>query len=333
MADRPRRVAQLAAAVFVAAACATAVWALRGEWARIGDAVGAMSWWRIGGALALAVAGLLATAEVWRSCLAALGSPVTGPAARRIFFPAQVGKYLPGAIWPFLAQVRLAASAGVPASRALVSGAMFLAVHAVTSVVAAATLLITQPGLADRYWWLGLAAPAALVLLHPRAIRFAARTASRSGRDVPELRWAHLGAPVGWMALAWVLYGGSVWLLASSFDGSAGRIAAVGAGVFALGWLVGLVVVFAPAGLGAREAAVALVLTPLIGLAEAASVALVLRACHTAGDLCLAIRYGLFTIQRMKPPPGVVGSGYDAHASYPDGTDPAGTDPEREHRR
>src|SRR5262245_64481590 len=78
------------------------------------DALGKIAWWRPVLAFAGIVLGLLATAEVWKHCLAALGSPVSSAAAREIFFPAQVGKYLPGSVWPFLAQMKFARERGVP---------------------------------------------------------------------------------------------------------------------------------------------------------------------------------------------------------------------------
>ncbi|MGX7823687.1 lysylphosphatidylglycerol synthase transmembrane domain-containing protein [Actinokineospora sp. 24-640] len=313
-----RRWADVAAIAFVVLACAVAAWALHGEWARVGDALGRMPWWRPVAALALAVLGLLVTAEVWRACLAGLGSTVSPARARRIFFPAQVGKYLPGAVWPFLAQARLARDAGVPAGRALLSGATFLAVHMVTSVLVAATLVVSQPTLAGRFGWLVLAAPAALALLHPRVVRFIAGKVDRSGAGVPPLRWSHVLRPAAWMSVAWVCYGASAWLLAAAFDGPGAQLGLVSAGGFALGWLVGVAVVFAPAGIGAREAVIALVLTPLIGLGAATAVGLLLRVCHTVADIGLAVRFGLIRTSRRDSPRAVQPSGYDAHASYSD---------------
>ena len=46
--------------------------------------------------------GLGATGLAWRAILAGLGSPLPVSAVPPVFFVAQVGKYLPGAIWPYL---------------------------------------------------------------------------------------------------------------------------------------------------------------------------------------------------------------------------------------
>ena len=64
-------------------------------------------------------------------------------------------------------------------------------------------------------------------------------------------------------------------------------VAAFG-GAFALAYAVGVVVVVAPAGVGAREALFVLLLTPLLGVAEATALALLARVVHTAADGIMA---------------------------------------------
>ncbi|MFC4854820.1 lysylphosphatidylglycerol synthase domain-containing protein [Actinophytocola glycyrrhizae] len=291
---KPSRRADLLAIVFVVVAVGIAVWALRDDFPSMLDAVGEIAWWRPVVAMAGIVLGLLATAEVWKHCLGALGSPVTSRAAREIFFPAQVGKYLPGSVWPFLAQMRFARERGVPGGMALLAGSVFLVVHTVTSVLVGALLLVSQPALVNRFGWAGLCVPLALVVLHPKVINFLARKlAKRSGSEPPVLRWSGLVKPLLWMLPAWAGYGGAGYVLADPFTDSVLTLALVCTGAFALGWLVGLLVFLAPAGVGAREAVLILTLTPLLGAPAAATVALMLRVGHTLADLLLALRYGL----------------------------------------
>lgn len=277
---------------FVVAAVAVAGYAMRDQLPDVIAGLARLSWWAIAGAFALVVAGLLATAEVWRHSLAALGHPVSPTAARQIFFPAQVGKYLPGAVWPFLAQMRLARRHGVPARAALLAGAVFLAVHTVTSVLAAGWLLVAEPAL-GAYRWLGLAClPLALAALHPQVVNWLARKASK-GMAPPDLRWPQLVRPMLWMVPAWLFYGAACALLALPFAGAGPRLAVVCTAAFALGWLVGLVVFIAPAGAGAREAVLIVVLAPALGVAAATTVSLMARVCHTVADVLLALGYGL----------------------------------------
>ncbi|HWM05927.1 MAG TPA: lysylphosphatidylglycerol synthase domain-containing protein [Actinophytocola sp.] len=298
---RPSRRADLLAVLFVVIAVGVAGWALRDQLPNVVDAIGRIAWWRMLLALACVVVGLLATAEVWRYCLAALGSRVTSTAARQIFFPAQVGKYLPGSIWPFLAQMRFAREHGVPGGMALLAGSVFLVVHAVTSVLVGALLLISQPDLVSRFGWAGVCIPLALILLHPKVINLLARKlAGRSGAAPPVLRWPDLIRPLAWMFPAWLAYGAAGYLLADPFTDSMLQLALVCTGSFALGWIVGLVVFIAPAGVGAREAVLIIALTPLLGVAAATTVSLILRVAHTLADMLLALRHGLVRARRNR---------------------------------
>ena len=63
---------------------------------------------------------------------------------------------------------------------------------------------------------------------------------------------------------------------------------AIAAGGFAAAYVVGVAVVVAPAGVGAREVTLVALLSPAVGLATATAVALVTRVLHTAADLTLA---------------------------------------------
>jgi uncharacterized membrane protein YbhN (UPF0104 family) len=70
-------------------------------------------------------------------------------------------------------------------------------------------------------------------------------------------------------------------------------------GAFALAWVAGLLVLIAPAGLGAREVVLVLVFAPMVGAAAATSVALLLRVCHVLVDVVLAL--GFAAGRRFRP--------------------------------
>ncbi len=63
-------------------------------------------------------------------------------------------------------------------------------------------------------------------------------------------------------------------------------------GAFALAWVLGFVVVAAPAGLGARELALGVAAAPVVGVTGAAALAVLLRVVHTLGDVGLALAAG-----------------------------------------
>ncbi|GAA3996788.1 lysylphosphatidylglycerol synthase domain-containing protein [Allokutzneria multivorans] len=248
-----------------------------------------IGWVRAVVAAALAGLGLLATSRMWAAGLTAFGHRLSTVDTCGVFFPAQVGKYLPGLVWPYVAQVRFAARHGVPAAVTLGVGARFLAVHLVSGVLVGAALL---PGRTDLS--LLIAVPA-LALLHPGVLTaLVKRIPAKLG--APErlpMTWSSAGAALAWMVPAWTAYGLSAFVLVTPLapaDDMLG-VAVTCTGAFAIAWVVGLVVVIAPAGLGAREAVLIAALAPLVGGAEAASVALLLRLCHTVADIALAVGF------------------------------------------
>lgn len=245
--------------------------------------------------------GLLATAQLWRANLRALGHPLRTRHTHRVFFPAQVGKYLPGAVWPYLAQLRLIRQHGVPAGATLTASAMFLAVHVSTGIAVGIALLAGVGAVAEQVWWSLLLLPPALALLHPRVITWivgklpgrAQQTEPPEQAEPVRLRWSDLARPVGWMLLGWTGYGAAAFTVLAPFTGDLATLAVTGTGAFAVAWAVGLVTIIAPAGVGAREATFALLVAPLVGAVPAVAAALLLRLCHLVADVALAAWFGL----------------------------------------
>src|SRR5216684_8658632 len=89
-------------------------------------------------AFALSIAGLVCNLMVWREMLADLGSPLSIPEAWRIYFIGGLSKYVPGVIWPMLAQAELGADRGVPRSRSALSVILNYAVMTCSGAVVAA---------------------------------------------------------------------------------------------------------------------------------------------------------------------------------------------------
>lgn len=286
--------------VFVLGAVSLAGWALWDRFDDMARAAATIGWWRLVLSVFLVALGLIITTQCWRASLAALGCEVSGVGARQIFFPAQIGKYIPGSVWSFFAQIRLARKHGVPAGAALLAGTVFMAVHAVTATITAAMLPLAVPASTDQLLWIGLAVVPVLALLHPRVLRFAMRRIPRKEGtpDPPELAWTGMIAPIGWMFPAWMAYGAGAYVLASPFTTHQLRLAVICVAAFALAWIVGVLVVITPAGVGARETVLVLALSPLIGVGAATSVALLLRVSHTIADIVLALRYGMLRERR-----------------------------------
>lgn len=287
--------------VFVLIALAFCTYGLVSQWTEIGDALRRLSWWAIGGALIAGLAGLGAWLLAWRSLLAGFGSPLPLPAAIRVMFLAQLGKYVPGSVWALVGQVELAREQHVPRRRGASATVLAMATTIAAGCAAAAvTLPLTSADATRRYWWLLLLAPVLLACLHPRVVTaLLNRALTLVGREPLEqaIGIGAMARAVGWTVLGWALFGTHAWLLARSL-GDAGFFLSTGA--YALAFTVGFLFIIAPGGLGAREAALVVALAPVLPDGGPLVVALASRVVLTVADLLWA---GLaFALGRGRPP-------------------------------
>ena len=274
--------------------CACAGVALYANWSQARDAAAALPLWVLPAAVVAGTAGLTAQMLAWRALLAGLGSPLPRRVAARVMFVGQLGKYLPGSVWAFVAQVELARDWDVPRSRGAAATLLAVGVTvAVSLAVAAVALPLSSAEAARRWWWALALAPLLLAALHPRVVGWGIRTAARPFarfREVAEAGPLDIGgramaAAVGWTLAAWVPLGLHVWLLTWAVGGDALRSLGPAAGAYALAWTLGLLVVFAPAGLGVREAVLVVALSPVVDAGAALVVAVLSRLVMTVADV------------------------------------------------
>jgi hypothetical protein len=271
------------------------------RWDEVSRALETIGWGPALAALALTTLGVLATGECWRQWLASLGGHVAPLTAHRLFYVTQAGKYVPGSLWPVLAQAMLARRYGVTRSAIVAASTLFLLLHTVTGVLVG---VVGVGATAAEWAWLvvPVATGGVLVLLPPvlgRLLHALARWRPALATTRPT--WAATGRASALMLLAWGCYGTATWLLVRPLDDSpAGFPLAVGG--YALAWVVGFLAVAAPAGVGAREAVLVAVLGPLVGVSGALSVALVSRVALTVADLGLAGLSAGVLRQQYAPP-------------------------------
>jgi uncharacterized membrane protein YbhN (UPF0104 family) len=225
-------------------------------------------------ALALAVSALAMAAygAVWSLTLRALGSePPRGLLV--CFFAGQLGKYLPGGAWQYVGRAALARRLGVPFQSAAVS----LLGEAVCSLIAAAlvaSFLLTDDG--------GLAYSLVVLAAGGTTLFWASRLALVR-RFVADRR--SLGAAAGSYLAVFVAFGLAFWLTADALYDVAASDLPWYIGAYAAAWAAGFVVVFAPGGLGVREAVLVALLRGRLGESEAIVLAAASRIAFTLVDL------------------------------------------------
>lgn len=258
----------------------------------IADTYAAMGWQTVLGAGLLGLAGTLAIGLVWLTLMLGMDR-ANLPAVDGLstFYVAQLGKYVPGAVWPILAQVASARRWGYRRATVVTANLQMMLLLAVTGVLLGVVLL---PWVAefDRPWlaWAVILVPLLVWLLLPGSAATLLRWLPLPDKwrlDVPVTRRASLAA-VWWSLVTWGLIGAQLWVLLHAAGGRGAGTVAAAVGGAGLAYAVGLVVVFAPAGAGAREAVLVAVCAPIVGTGAALAVALAARLLLTLADVLLA---------------------------------------------
>lgn len=249
------------------------------------------------GWLALSVLAILLSyafsVEAWRRILAGWNQHVPFLRATRIWLVANLGRYVPGKVWSVAGLIVLAQRAGVAPWAA---GASAVAIQAVAVGTAVALVAAATPGAASP---LGLAAAALVavatiaVLAWDRAVNLVARLIGGGTRlqplPVTAVAWSS-----GLGVLAWLAHGVAFWMLARGL-GLPGSLSIVkAAGVFPLGYIVGLLALFAPGGLGVREVVLIGLLAPGLGWGGAVSLSIASRIMLTVMEVVTPLGVLLF---------------------------------------
>jgi hypothetical protein len=139
---------------------------------------------------------------------------------------------------------------------------------------------------------LGVAAAAVLATVAVLSWQPLLDTLARTARPAFELRRLPLGtsALAGIATLvAWTAYGVAFWLLAQGLfnPNDLGLLRAVG--VFAAGYIVGLLALFAPGGVGMRELVLVALMSPVLGSRGAIGLAIASRLLLTVTEVSAAL--------------------------------------------
>ncbi len=239
-------------------------------------------------AFLLCLCGLFGSLMVWREILADLGSRLSIPEAARIMFIGQLGKYVPGSIWPVLAQSELGADCGIPRSRSAVSVLVSYAVMSTSGIVVAiVTLPFATAASIAQYFWILFLLPVAAVLLSPPVLNRLLRLVLRVSRQpVMEqtVSYRGLARTMAWALFGWSANGLMVYVFMRQLAGHPQGLLLVSVGAYSLSWSVGFLAVFAPAGAGVREAVMVAVLGTRTTIHTALTVALLCRALSVLAD-------------------------------------------------
>src|SRR5947208_4377995 len=233
----------------------------------------------------------------WMRILADWDIHISYPAALRAEMVSMLAKYVPGGVWTPAARVLAARRAGVT-DAALVT--VSILVEAGISAVAGVVVFVVSLA-----WVKGVDAPIAPLvvfavvvtgLLHPRVFcPLASRILRRLGHgSLPPLRTSTMAFLLLFYCGTWLIGGTALWLLLRSVGAHPGveSIVFLG-GVAAVGAIVAVLAVFAPSGLGPREASMYGLMLAIVPQGAALGATLLNRVAITVVEVLLFVLGGL----------------------------------------
>ena len=227
------------------------------DWPEVSDQIGdaQVPWLVVGGACA--IAGMTSIGWGWRHVMRALGSDP--PMLRTIawYYVGELGKYLPGGVWPVLGRGEIARRNEVPKARAYTSVALSLGMLYLAAMFVSAAFLpfALTSGSGFSPWMLTLLAlPVGVVLLHHEVLEWLIGIASKAtkrtiGIEVPH--WHTSLGLVGRYIPTWLFIGTATYAVARSITTDLSYPRMMFATV--LSWVVGFLAVPVPSGAGIRE--------------------------------------------------------------------------------
>jgi glycosyltransferase 2 family protein len=308
------------------------VYAVAKRWDDVRDYAGRLSLRAAGLSMAAVLGAIWCSFLCWKAVLADFGSHVPVSGGMRIFFIGQLGKYLPGKLWPILTQIRLGAEYRVPKRASGAAAGVFMLLVLGTGLVLAAVTMPFLGGQAfSRYWWTLVVLPVALVAMHPAILNRGLGTALRLAKREPmprPLTLRGIAVAAFWCLPMWALFGVHTWALALDLgSANAFDLYLQATGVFAASWSIGFVLGVLPAGAGPREAAFILLFGATLPTAQATVLALVSRLLITLGD----VAWGLLALIGVRKPPGPAPTEAAATEALP-AAPPAPDEPDRARR-
>lgn len=216
----------------------------------------------------------------------------------KIYFITTFTRRLPGAIWYMIGRVVMYERLGVPRTQTIIVGGIeagvLIASGLVVALLAWPTSLVGQalsPG------WFIAGAIGCVIVLNPQVLGAIIRKVSRQ----PDIQVSYPQL-LGWMlihSLTWACNGSILFALANSIHplqpSQLPAIIGIGAATGVMSFLLSIV----PFGLGIQEITITVLLTPIIGEADALIVALLARAVLTFNELLWAIIGGMWNIQEL----------------------------------
>ena len=259
------------------------------KWDEVSDAFSQVDAINLVLSLLLGLAAMTSIGWIWVTMIVARSHNVRHRNAMAWYFNGQLGKYVPGGIWPIVGRAELAVRNGIPRLDAYASTGLSL----VTTYAAAVVTIGIGAAATTGHRLIAVLIAISLVLafaafsqpsLRAAIIRVATRVSPSASSLTDPKRLARLTVV---HIPAWILMSLSTSVTATAF-GAKISIADM-LFITTTSWLAGFLVVGVPGGIGVREAVFTSLAGGIIGTPMAVSLALMSRVVFIAVDLTGAL--------------------------------------------
>ena len=263
--------------------------------------------WPAAGAVAAATVAFGLFGAAWYISFRAVGGSVPPRRGLRRWYQSLLARYAPGGVWHIAGRAYLLRGDQQSPPLVLVSGLLEIILSALAALFVAAIGLMIAPAPDWLRGLAGLGGLACLVAMHPVLFRLWIRLGALPIRfltdrfpkfdqsDTPyepvlESRLRQLGYGRTLLIFAPYVAGSAVAALSTILTAVAlgadlDAMIRIGWAAFGIAWFVGFIVVLVPGGIGAREAALTLILETFVGPAGAVATAAMSRVFLTGGEL------------------------------------------------
>jgi hypothetical protein len=235
---------------------------------------------------AILIIGLLLEVWVWKKNLQAVGAGISLKNSFKLYYQANLARYIPGKIWSILGFIKLGQSARISPVRtvsALITGLFASLISAF--LLGGVFFLLSGNGKAFLSPWITIPLLVlSLASLHPSVSAFFVLQFSRITRrplESPSYKFRHTLSLVALYASAWLVFSFSFVLLTSAFESLTAPELIYVWGVLPISYALGYLAFFTPGGWGVREGGIVLLLNPILPTYLAVTIAIISRLMFT----------------------------------------------------
>ncbi len=229
--------------------------------------------------------------SVWKLIIRSLGKEVSFSHSFKIAYLANLGRYIPGKIWQMFGMIYLAKKEGVTEEEAVTSFGLSQVFAIPSGLLSGFLFLGLYPGVLKEYSSLpffksGLMIVGIAILLLSLAVMFFPKPLEKLLNRILKIIKRNpvnlgmnksLAASIyGGYFLAWSMYGFSFWLFLKGITTQETMLFPM-IGIFIIAYQIGYLMLFAPGGVGPREAMMEIMLAPFFGVGVAAAIAIAAR--------------------------------------------------------